>query len=127
MVRTLIDLVDLFADQGEHDAAHQWLAQALGVAREIEDDSAVALALSAAARSAARRGQATRALRLAGAADAIHLALRTPPVHLEAAQMACDLEPARQALGPAAGTTEQEGREMSLEDAIGYALREEAE
>jgi predicted ATPase len=127
IVRTLIDLVDLFADQGEHDAAHQWLAQALGVAREIEDDSAVALALSAAARSAARRGQATRALRLAGAADAIHLALRTPPGHLEAAQMACDLEPARQALGPAAGTTEQEGREMSLEDATEYALREEAE
>ena len=124
---TLVDLGDLFADQGEHDAAHQRFAQALGVAREIEDDSGVALALSAAARSAARRGLATRALRLAGAADAIHLALRTPPRHLEAAQMARDLEPARQALGPAAGTTEQEGREMSLEDAIEYALREEAE
>ena len=124
---TLVDLGDLFADQGDHDGAHQRFAQALGVAREIEDDSGVALALSAAARSAARRGLATRALRLAGAADAIHLALRTQPRHLEAAQMARDLEPARQALGPAAGTTEQEGREMSLEDAVEYALREEAE
>jgi hypothetical protein len=32
---TLVDLGELFADQGEHHAGHQRFAQALGLAREI--------------------------------------------------------------------------------------------
>jgi hypothetical protein len=76
------------------------------------------------ARSAARHGQSARALRLAGVADAIRKALGTPLFPAEEITLARVLDPARQALGTAAAAAEAEGRRMSVEDAIEYALSE---
>ena len=121
---TLVDLGELFADQGEHQAGHQRFAEALGLAREIGYPSGIARGMEAFARSAARRGQAARALRLAGAAAAIRKAVGTPLFPAEEITLARDLDPARQTLGAAAADAEAEGRRMSVEDAIEYALAE---
>jgi tetratricopeptide (TPR) repeat protein len=121
---TLVDLGELFADQGEHQAGHQRFAQALGLAREIGYPSGIARGMEAFARSAARRGQAARALRLAGAAAAIRKMVGAPLFPAEEITLGRDLDHARQTLGTAAAAAEAEGRRMSVEDAIEYALSE---
>ncbi|HEY7444252.1 MAG TPA: tetratricopeptide repeat protein, partial [Vicinamibacterales bacterium] len=122
---TLVDLGRLFSDQGEHRACHQRLAQALGLARELGYHGGIARGLAAFARSAARRGQMERAVRLAGAAAAIRQSLGAPPLPAEVAELTHHLNPARRALGEAAATAEEAGARMSIEDAIEFALAEE--
>jgi len=119
---TLVDLGELMAAQGEPRVGLGMLAQALGLARELGYRLGIARVLDAFARSAARRGQAQRALRLAGAADAIRAALRAPRFQNEEVALARELDPARQALGAAASAVAMEGRSMSMENAIEYAL-----
>jgi tetratricopeptide (TPR) repeat protein len=122
---TLVDLGKLFSDQGEHRACHQRLAQAMGLAREIGYHAGIARGLAAFARSAARRGQAERALRLAGAAAAIRQTLGAPALPVEVTELTRDLGPARLSLGAAAVEAEEAGAKMSIEDAIEFALAEE--
>jgi tetratricopeptide (TPR) repeat protein len=122
---TLVDLGDLFSDQGDHRAAHEKLSKALGLAREIGYHMGIARGLAAFARSAARRGQAERAMRLSGAAAAIRQLVGAPMTPEEEAQLTHDLEPVRQALGAAAPDVEKTGFKMTLEDAIEFALAEE--
>ncbi|HSL69417.1 MAG TPA: tetratricopeptide repeat protein, partial [Longimicrobiales bacterium] len=122
---TLVDLGRLFCDQGEHRACHQRLAQALGLAREIGYHVGIAHGLAAFAQSAARRGQAERAMRLAGAAGAIRHTLGAPRLPIEEIELTRDLDPARRALGASAAEAETAGARMSIEDAIEFALGEE--
>ena len=122
---TLVDLGKLFSDLGEHRSAHQRLAQALGLAREIGYYAGIARGLAAFAQSAARHGQAERALRLAGAAETIRKTLGTPLFPEEEVELARDLDPARRAFGAGAADMEKEGSKMSVEDAIELALAEE--
>jgi predicted ATPase len=122
---TLVDLGKLFVDQGEHQAAHQRFAQALGLAREMGYYLGIARGLDAFAHSATRRGQAERALRLAGAAAAIRQTLGTPMFPDEARELTRHLDHARHALGAAAAEAEKAGTMMSIEDAIEFALAEQ--
>jgi predicted ATPase len=121
---TLVDLGELFTDQGEHQAGHRRFAQALALAREIGYYAGIARGMEAFARSAARRGQSARALRLAGAADAIRQVRGAPLLPAEETALARDLDRARQTLGTAAAAADAEGRRMSIENAIEYALSE---
>jgi hypothetical protein len=121
---TLVDLGELFTDQGEHQAGHRRFAQALALARDIGYYAGIARGMEAFARSAARRGQSARALHLAGAADAIRQVRGAPLLPAEETALARDLDMARQTLGTAAAAADAEGRRMSIEDAIEYALSE---
>jgi predicted ATPase len=123
---TLVDLGGLLSDQGEHRAGHQRIAQALGLAREIGYRLGIAKGLSAFAKSALRRGQAERALRLAGASDAIRESHGKGALYYrDEIALARDVGLARLALGAAALEAETAGRGMTIEDAIEYALGEE--
>jgi predicted ATPase/tRNA A-37 threonylcarbamoyl transferase component Bud32/Tfp pilus assembly protein PilF len=119
---TLVDLGELMSAQGEARLGLEMLAQALGLVRELGYRLGIARVLDAFARSAARRGHAERALRLAGAADAIRGALRAPLFQSDEVALARALDPARQALGTAASAVTMDGRSMSIENAIEYAL-----
>jgi predicted ATPase len=122
---TLVDLGNLFSDQGDHRSAHQRLAKALGLAREIGYHMGVARGLEAFARSASRRGQAERSLRLSGAAASIRQLLGAPMFPEEEALLTRDLDSARRAFGAGAADVEKAGSKMSVEDAIEFALAEE--
>jgi tetratricopeptide (TPR) repeat protein len=122
---TLVDLGKLFSDLGEHRSAHRRFARALGLARDLGYYAGVARGLTAFAQSAARQGQAERALCLEGAASAIRETLGTPLYPEEKAELTRDLEPARHALGATGPEVEKAGSKMSIEDAIEFALAEE--
>lgn len=78
------------------------------------------------ARLAAVEGQAARALRLAGAADALRRSVGGPAGPTFVAYHRRGLEPAWQALGRVGGAAAfGEGREMSLEEAVAYAFATE--
>jgi predicted ATPase len=126
---TLMDLGELMSDQGDHRLCHQMLAQALGVARELGYGVGIARVLEVFAHSAAKRAQAKRAVRLAGAAAAIRQTLGATLQFSTAGETkrTRDLDRAHQALGTAGPAAEREGRSMSIENAIEYALSEQVE
>ena len=65
------DLAGVAFDQRQDREAHATLAQALTSFRDMAHRRGISHVLEAFARFAAKRGQAERALRLAGAAEAI--------------------------------------------------------
>jgi hypothetical protein len=72
---------------------------------------------------AAARGQAERALRLAGAADALRETAALRPTTPEREALEQWLRPTRAALGAAeAEAARAAGRAMTLEQAVAYAL-----
>ena len=82
----------------------------------------VTRALDGFATFAARHGQYERALRLAGAADAIRHAVGAAVYGADRATLGRELNEARKALGDAALTAEMEGWSMTMEAAVDYAL-----
>ena len=126
---TLVDLGELMADHGEHRAAIEVLARALGTYRELGYRPGIARVFDVLAHSAARRGLAERAVRLAGAAAAIRqtLGAALPFPTIEEIARRHDLEVARDALGHAGPLADREGRAMTIENAIEYALSERIE
>jgi predicted ATPase len=123
LARTRIDLATLAFDQGERERAYDILTLALTAFRELGNRRGIAHALDRFARFAARCGQAERALRLAGAADAVRLAIGLA-AHGELAARARELDEARKALGADALAAEMAGWSMPLEAAIEEALTE---
>jgi len=93
------------------------IQRALGAKKDI------AKTLEGFAGLAAAQGQAERALCLAGAAAALCEAIGAPLPPVEQAWLDRRLEPARQALTEKARkAAQEEGRMMTLEQAIEYAL-----
>jgi tetratricopeptide (TPR) repeat protein len=120
---TLIDLGELMSDQQEFRAAYELLAQALGVYREQGYVPGITRVLDVFARCAAARGQHERAVRLAAAAAVIREAIGLPvPFAKPDIDRIRELEVARRALGAAGDAAERDGRLMSIENAIEYAL-----
>jgi predicted ATPase len=121
VARTRVDLATLAFDRGDRDEAYGILKQALGEFRELGNSRGVARALDAFASFAAKRGQAKRALRLAGAADAVRHGVGLA-IQVERVTRARELDEARKALGPDALMAEMAGWSMTLEAAIKSAL-----
>jgi predicted ATPase len=113
----------LTLDEGDPRAARPLLEESLGMHREVSNRRFVAGALEGLAGLAAAQGQASRALRLAGAAAALRAAIGRPPTATERARLERWLQPARRELGDAASEAAwAAGRLMPLERAIAEAL-----
>jgi non-specific serine/threonine protein kinase len=111
-------------DQGDFRAARSLVEESLAASRELRDSWATSL-LDTAAGYAASHGAPERALRLGAATAAQRAALRVPP--FLQAMLERRLESARMSLDPASQAAAwEEGRAMTLEESIAYALEEPA-
>jgi hypothetical protein len=109
-------------NQGHRDRARTLLAHALTSFRDMGSKRGVTRALDGFAAFAARYGAPERALRLAGAADAIRHTVGAAVFGAERATFGRELNEARKTLGDAALAAEMEGWTMTLEAAVDYAL-----
>lgn len=109
-------------DQGSYATARSLVEESLAACRELRDAWTTSL-LDSAARYAASHGEPERALRLAAATAALRETLRVPP--FLQARLERRLESARESLDPVSqGAVWEEGRTMSLQEALAYALEE---
>jgi tetratricopeptide (TPR) repeat protein len=110
--------------QGDYAAARALYDEGLNISRDLGARWVIAYVLEDMGCLAALQGQPERALRLSGAAEGLREEIGAPRSPSEQDKLQPILEPACEALGEAA--TEEnlaEGRGMSLEQAMDYALR----
>jgi tetratricopeptide (TPR) repeat protein len=107
-------------DRGDGTGARRLYQQALAVYRPLGDPRAMARLLEAFACAAAVEHDAVRALKLAGAADALRQTTGAQVPPSERAAFERTLEPVR--LRPEAATAWMTGWSMSVEEAIACAL-----
>ena len=122
---TLYALGRAAGEMGDTDTARGRFLQALAMAEQYGDRTGIALSIDNLVDQEIRRGHLTRAMRLAGASDAIKEGVggQAPPELL-------DLPDPRERVREAFSQEEvetawMEGRSMSIEEAVAYA-REEA-
>ena len=100
--------------------------ESLALRRELADKRGIAESLEELAGVAGAQGQAERAARLYGAAEALREAIGAPIVPVDRARYERAVAAARTQLDAAAWTRlRAEGRAMPLEEAIAYALEGE--
>ncbi len=120
----LNNLGNVARDRGDYSMAQQLYQEGLLINRELGKKWGVAYLLEDIGGLAARQGQAERALRLSGAAETLRGIIGFPLPPAEQAKLDRILEPARRTLGEeAAIAVSNEGKRMSLEEAIEYALQ----
>jgi hypothetical protein len=125
---TLADLGTLSREDHNFLAAHTLYRESLRVFQELDHKRGIARLLECFAFSAAAQSQAERSLRLAGAAAALRQNIGAPLTPAEQHKLDAILDPARQALTNAAGTTAWlEGWATPVETAIEEVLMPEAE
>jgi hypothetical protein len=118
----LLDLASLVLESGDPLFTRQLLEESLALFGELGDRRGIAQALEEFACLAASEAQPDRALRLAGAAQAIRDVIEVPPEARSARALEAQLARARDALGRAAADAAwREGRGMSVEQAIAHA------
>jgi tetratricopeptide (TPR) repeat protein len=123
VARTKIDLAALVFEQGEERNGHEILGGALMSFRDLGNRRGIARAIDELALFALRQGRPERALRLGGAAVAIRRAVGASLHNSERTRLERRLDAARTHLGTAAAAAEAEGRSMTIESAVDYALR----
>ena len=117
------NLGEIALEQRDLDTARRLEEESLAIARQLGDRERVAYALAALAGVAARQGGARRALRLAGAAMALRESIGGTASAAGRGRFERWLEPARRASSPEAlAVAQAEGRAMSLDEAIAYAV-----
>jgi predicted ATPase/class 3 adenylate cyclase/Tfp pilus assembly protein PilF len=120
-------LGNLACAEEQYGTAQAWFADSLAVAREIGDKGRVAGCLAGLAQVAAAAGDAERAARLFGAAEALRQAIGAPIHPAESALYEGSIEVIRSRLGRQAFEAAwAEGRAMPPEEAMAMALEEEA-
>jgi len=128
LCNALFDLAQLELAVGDHDAAFRRFAEGIAPSKEMGDRSNVAYILEGLSTVAGARGEAERAARLLGASEALRSAigLRGHTYYQPDRALYGRIEAeARATLGEAAfEATWAEGRAMSPEEAIEYALEE---
>ena len=112
---------------GDIQGARSALEDALPTCLELGDRWVVPLVMSGFAAVAARTGRPRRALRLAGVAHRLCEAGQFSMPTVNVAQLERRLASARNHLGSAAAQIMAEGRQMSLAEAVSYALADEPE
>jgi tetratricopeptide (TPR) repeat protein len=125
IARTMVDVAVLRFEQGENREAYKILSQALMSFRDLGNSHGIARALEEYAGFAASRNEPDRALRLAGAADAIRHRLLGRGALSDRPALLRKLDNARRVLGGAALDAEMYGWSISIEAAIQYALNQE--
>jgi predicted ATPase len=122
MAGVLTNLGLVLTDQGAGEQARAALDEGLSLAAELHDRVGTALALEGFAGLAAADGAAERAVRLAGAADALRRRAGVPAPSTVGAWLARWLQVARRTLGPAAAAASWEhGRAMDVDRAVADA------
>jgi tetratricopeptide (TPR) repeat protein len=121
LLKRLGDLEQLEANFEEARSQYE-KSTALGV--ELEDRRLIALSLEGLAGLEAARGQPGRALRLAGAAAGILMSIGVEPSVFNQQRLKGWLQPATRALSAKASEYSwAEGRAMSIEQVVAYALQ----
>lgn len=126
IANALNNLGNVTRAQGDYDTTRKLYTESLLINRELGDGWQLAYVIEDIGGLAALQGQAERALKLVGAASALREEIGSPLSPAEQTKLEHTLEPARQALSEA--MQEQawaEGRALSLEEAIDYALNDE--
>ena len=120
---SLAKLGEVIARMGDMATAHRLLSESLSLQHDLGDRSVIDFVLERFAITAAAHAQAERALRLAGAADALRETVGTPLAAAAREGFELSLASARRAMPPAlAATAWSEGQAMSMERAIALAL-----
>ncbi len=120
-----VNLGIVASHQGDYPAARSLLEESLSIQLESADKGSICHELDAFGILAAAQRQAERAARLLGAAEALREAIDAPLPPSERASHDSDIAGVRAALGEEAfATAWAQGRAMTLEQAIEYALKE---
>jgi tetratricopeptide (TPR) repeat protein len=120
---TLADLGSLAREQGNYAGARTLYSQSIRMFQELDHKRGIARLLECFASAAAVQLEAKRSLRLAGAAAALRQNIGAPLTPVEQAKLEANLQPARQALSNAAGTTAWlEGWALPAERAVEEVL-----
>ena len=123
--RSLADLGYVYCEQEKYDAARDAYREALEEFAELGHKRGMARVLEGSACLAAARGQAERALKLAGAAEHLRRLISAPLPQAEQSKLHENLASARESLSEAARKLAwAEGSAMSIESAIQYSLQE---
>ena len=124
--RSLADLGHICGEQGEYPAAHAAYRESLQIFAALGHRRGIARALEGFACLAVERGQAARALQLAGAATLLRYQIGAPLPLAEQNKIDQSLSAARAALSePEGKNASTAGSAMSLEQAIQYSLEEQ--
>jgi predicted ATPase len=124
---TLADLGNLAREQRDYPRSHKLYTESLGLFQELNHKRGIARLLECFAITASAEGNAERALKLAGAAAALRLAIGVPLTPAEQARLESSLNAVRQALASAAEVPAWlAGWNLPLERAVEEALTPEA-
>lgn len=122
----LLDMGLMAGQQGLAATAREHLAKSLAIARDLGDRDLIASALAGHAEVAAETNEPARACRIWGAAELLRETIGAPMPPSERPDYERIVAAARAAMGDDAAFTRawQEGRAMTLEEAIDYVLCE---
>lgn len=122
---SLNNLGNVASSQGDYAAAQRFLEESLAIRREIGDKLGIAYGLEGVAKVAYGQGKAERAARLFGAAEALREAIGAPLSPDDRAEYNRIVAAVRAQLGEEVfAKSWAEGRAMTLEQAIEYALKD---
>ena len=123
---SLLNLGAAEMQRGDHERAETLLREGLGLARDVGDKISLAEGLEYLAGTSGARGRGERAARLYGAAEVLRESLAAPLLPAERPFYERHLVASRSQLDETAWEAAwSEGRAMTMEDAVGYALEEE--
>lgn len=125
IANSLNSLGDVVLDEGNYPDARALYEESLTLSRELGNKGGIAYLLEGFACLTAAQGQFHRALVLAGAASALRKSIGAPLSPAEQTVLSDRLKPPRHALGKDLATAAwTEGRSMTLQQAIDYALHD---
>jgi tetratricopeptide (TPR) repeat protein len=123
---SLLNLGQVVYAQGDYADARALFEESLAIRRELGDKKGIAYSLEAFASLAAKEQTAERSARLWGAAAALREALGSPLSPHEHERYDREVGAARETLGANAfAAAWEEGRAMSWEQAVFYAMEEQ--
>jgi predicted ATPase/class 3 adenylate cyclase/Tfp pilus assembly protein PilF len=126
MAASLNNLGRVVGEQGDYSAARQFHEECLTILFELGDRGGIAESLESLALLGVAQAQMEQVARLLGAAEALRKAIGAPRPTFERTEVDGASAATRTALGEAAfAAAWEEGRRMSLEEAVEYALSAE--
>jgi predicted ATPase len=124
---TLADLGNLACEQRDYPTAHSLYRESIKTFQELGHKRGIARLLECFASSAAAQGQATRSLRLAGAAAVLRQNIGAPLTPAEQVKLEASLDPARRGMSNTSGATAWlQGWALTMDEVIDEALTPEA-
>ena len=124
LAQALNILGQLALELGDLQAAQSRLEEALSTCARLESNFGTAMALDGLSALASLKRRHERALRLAGAAEAVRSAVGMKMPSYYHKPLDRWRAPSRKSLGVAAAVVYEEGRRLGLQDAIAYGLGE---